>query len=205
MSSGLNSYPGKPLLGMRTRRTTCSSAFKVVTTGIALENGVTSMDRNWDVETEFVPPQTSDPIQNYGRSACGGTMAEVFYRSCNIPFARMATELGPQRMTDGVRSWGIGEKLPIDLPGGGEQLLRQRAAVRRPSSGPAAVVGHRRRSGNDLMVPPHMCMIAATVANGGGDEDTVIAATLKHDGTVITPTDQVWKQPITAATAATTG
>jgi len=206
----LNSYPGKPLLANAYQENYMpGSAFKVVTTGIALENGITNLDRDWPVETEFTPPQTSDPIQNYGRSACGGTMAEVFYRSCNIPFARMATELGPQRMTDGVRSWGIGEKLPIDLPGAVASsfcgnVLPCDADYFKDQLPLLAIGGFGQ--GNDLMVPLHMCMVAATVANGGRMMTPhVIAATLKHDGTVIsrTPTDQVWKQPISAATAAT--
>ena len=92
----LNNYPGKPLLANAYQENYMpGSAFKVVTTGIAMENGVTSLDRNWPSETEWVPPQTNDPIQNYGGKACGGTMTEVFYRSCNIPFAQLASELGP--------------------------------------------------------------------------------------------------------------
>ncbi len=206
----LNNYPGKPLLANAYQENYMpGSAFKVVTTGIALENGVTSMDRSWPSETEFVPPQTNDPIQNYGGKACGGAMAEVFYRSCNIPFAQMAIELGPQRMTDGVRTWGIGEKLPIDLPGAvassfcGNVLPCDAAFF--DNQLPLLAIGGFGQ-GNDLMVPLHMCMVAATVANGGRMMTPhVIAATLKHDGTVIsrTPTDQVWKQPISAATAAT--
>ena len=206
----LNGYPGKPLLTNAYQENYMpGSAFKVVTTGIALENGITNLDRNWPTETEFVPPQTNDPIKNYGGKPCGGTMAEVFYRSCNIPFARMATELGPQRMTDGVRSWGIGEKLPIDLPGAVASSfcgnVRACDAASFQDQLPLLAIGGFGQ-GNDLMVPLHMCMIAATVANGGRMMTPhVIAATLKHDGTVIsrTPTDQVWKQPISAATAAT--
>ncbi len=206
----LNSFPGKPLLANAYQENYMpGSAFKVVTTGIAIENGVTNMERGWASETEFIPPQTNDPIQNYGGSACGGSMAEVFFRSCNIPFAQMALELGPQRMTDGVRSWGIGEKLPIDLPGAVASSFCGNVL---PCDAPffedqlplLAIGGFGQ--GNDLMVPLHMTMIAATIANGGRMMTPhVVAATLKNDGTVITraPTDQVWKQPISAATAAT--
>ena len=206
----LNNYPGKPLLANAYQENYMpGSAFKVVTTGIAMENGVTNMERTWANETEFVPPQTDDPIQNYGGSSCGGTMAEVFFRSCNIPFAQMAIELGPQRMTDGVRSWGIGEKLPIDLPGAVassfcSNVLPCDAAFFEDQLPLLAIGGFGQ--GNDLMVPLHMCMVAATIANGGRMMTPhVVAATLKKDGTVIsrTPTDQVWKQPISAATAAT--
>jgi penicillin-binding protein A len=99
----LNAYPGKPLLANAYQeRYMPGSSFKVITTSIAFENGVTTLDRVWPSEREWTPPQTNDPIQNYGGSACGGTMVEVFYRSCNIPFAQMAVELGPERMVAGT-------------------------------------------------------------------------------------------------------
>lgn len=205
----LNNYPGKPLLANAYQENYMpGSAFKVVTTGVALENGVTSMDRSWPSETEWTPPQTNDPIQNYGGHACGGTMAEVFYRSCNIPFAQLASELGPQRMTDGVRAWGIGEKLPIDLPGAVASSFCGNVTPCDASffedNLPLLAIGGFGQ-GNDLMVPLHMCMIAATVANGGNMMTPhVIDATLKHDGTVIDRTEPtVWKTPISAATAST--
>jgi cell division protein FtsI/penicillin-binding protein 2 len=150
----LNSYPGKPLLANAYQeRYMPGSSFKVITTGIALENGVTSLDRSWPSETEWVPPQTTDPIQNYGGSSCGGTMTEVFFRSCNIPFAQMAVELGPERMVAGTQAWGIGERIPIDLPGAvassfgdGRGLRRPAAAARdrwlRPGQRPDGAAAH---------------------------------------------------------------
>ena len=205
----LNNYPGKPLLANAYQENYMpGSSFKVVTTGIALENGITSLDRNWPSEREWVPPQTENPIQNYGGSACGGSMSEVFFRSCNIPFAQLAVELGPQRMTDGVRAWGIGEELPIDLPGAVASsfcgnVLPCDAAFFKDQLPLLAIGGFGQ--GNDLMVPLHMCMVAATVANGGRMMTPhVVAATIRHDGTVMERTEpSVWKTPISAATAAT--
>ena len=93
----LNAYPGKPLLANAYQeRYMPGSSFKVITTSIAFENGVTSLDREFPSTTEYVPPQTTDPIQNFGGTACGGSMVEVFYRSCNIPFAQLAIEVGPR-------------------------------------------------------------------------------------------------------------
>ena len=205
----LNNYPGKPLLANAYQENYMpGSSFKVMTTGIALENGVTSLDRSFPIETQWVPPQTSDPIQNYGGHACGGTMVEVFYRSCNIPFAQLASELGPQRMTDGVKAWGIGEKLPIDLPGA---VASSFCGNVNPCDAsffndqlPLLAIGGFGQ-GNDLMVPLHMCMVAATVANGGKMMTPyVVDATLKHNGAVLQRTQpSVWKTPISPATAAT--
>jgi peptidoglycan glycosyltransferase len=198
----LNAYPGKPLLANAYQeRYMPGSSFKVITTGIAFENGVTDLDRVFDVETSFTPPQTTDPVQNYGGSACGGTMAEVFYRSCNIPFARMALELGPEKMVAGTQAWGIGEKIPIDLPGAVASSFGtvDDFADRLPL---LAIGGFGQ--GSDVMVPLHMAMVASTVANGGQMMTPhVVDVTRYHDDTVLErTTPSVWKTPISGDTAA---
>jgi peptidoglycan glycosyltransferase len=197
----LNAYPGKPLLtNAYQERYMPGSSFKVITTGIAFENGLDSV---FGVETAYTPPQTTDPVQNYGGSACGGTMAEVFFRSCNIPFARMAIELGPERMVAGTQAWGIGEKIPIDRPGavassfGTVDDFTDRLPL-------LAIGGFGQ--GSDVMVPLHMAMVASTVAYGGEMMTPhVVDVTRYHDGTVLERTEpSVWKTPISADTAART-
>ena len=203
----LNNYPGKPLLANAYQENYMpGSSFKIITTGIALEDGVTNLDRKFPTETAWVPPQTTDPIQNYGGHSCGGTMAEVFYKSCNIPFAQMAVELGPERMIAGTRAWGIGEKLPIDLPGAVASNFENTGSqpIDFGNNIPLLAIGGFGQA-NDKMVPLQMCMVAATVANGGQMmQPYVVDATLEHDGTVLSKTTPtVWKTPITAGTAST--
>jgi penicillin-binding protein A len=199
----LTNYPGKPLLANAYQeRYMPGSSFKVVTTGIAFENGVTSMERRFPVEREWVPPQTNDPIQNYGGTACGGTMTEVFFRSCNIPFAKMAIELGPQAMVDGTKAWGIGERIPIDLPGAAASDFGEVEDF--VDSLPLLAIGGFGQ-GSDVMVPLHMAMVAGAVANDGEMmRPYVVDRTLYHDGGTLTQTQpQVWRTPITPATAET--
>ena len=113
----LQNAPGDPLLaGAYQQRFMPGSTFKVITTGIGIEAGVIDRTTQFVRESEWVPPQTTNPIQNYRGSTCGGDLPEVFRRSCNIPFAQTAISLGPDRMVAGVDAWGIGEELPIDLP-----------------------------------------------------------------------------------------
>ena len=200
--------PGKPLLANAYQENYMpGSAFKIVTTGIALEAGITSMDRSWPDEKEWLPPDTNDPVQNYGGKSCGGSMAEVFYRSCNIPFAQLATELGPEAMTDGVKKWGIGDKLPIDLPGAAASSFCGNVTPCDASffanQLPLLSIGGFGQ-GNDLMVPLQMCMIASAVANGGRMmKPYVVDSTYDHAGKVLEHTQpSVWKTPISAATAA---
>ena len=113
----LENFPGDPLLANAyQQRYMPGSTFKVLTTGIALHDGVINLDTVFPDESEFVPPQTTDPIENFEGTTCGGDLTEVFARSCNIPFAKIALDLGVDRMLAGVAEWGVGEPLPIDLP-----------------------------------------------------------------------------------------
>ena len=199
----LNAAPGKPLLNNAYQeRYMPGSSFKVITTGIAFENGATSLDRVFATESEYLPPQTTDPVQNYGGKACGGTMVEVFFRSCNTPFARLAIELGPDKMVAGTKLWGIGEPIPIDLPRAASSSFGEVADFTQQL--PLLAIGGFGQ-GSDAMVPLHMAMVAATVANDGAMmAPHVIDATLDHAGRVLERTQpSVWKTPISVATADT--
>jgi len=203
----LNNYPGKPLLANTYQeRYMPGSSFKIITTGIALENGIISLERSWANETEWLPPQTTDPIQNYGGRECGGSMAQVFYRSCNIPFAQMAVELGPELMVQGTRAWGIGEPIPFDLPNPASSNFENSGGDPIDFANNLPLLAIRGfGQANDAMVPLHMCMVAGTVANGGRMmQPYTIQSYLDHDGNVLQRTNpQVWKTPISPATAAT--
>jgi peptidoglycan glycosyltransferase len=176
------------------------STFKVLTTGVAFDDGVLSLESFFPDEREFVPPQTDNPIENYGGSVCGGDMATVFARSCNTPFARTALELGAQRFEDGIARWGVGETIPIDLPGAAASTIGDFTDIDQ-NLPLLAIRGFGQN--DDQMVPLHMAMVAATVANGGEMmKPYVVDTELDHDGNVIHRTQpEVWKRPISRETA----
>ncbi len=197
----LQNEPGSPLLAQAYQeRFMPGSTFKVITTGIALESGIADLDTVFPDEREWVPPQTNDPIQNYNGSLCGGDLATVFARSCNIPFAKLATLLGPDAMVAGTEAWGIGESLPIDLPrpaastfGNTDDLDQELPLLAIRGFGQSEV----------QMVPLHMAMVAATVANGGQMmAPYAIESTYDEEGRVLDETrPEVWKTPISPQTA----
>lgn len=197
----LQNEPGSPLLAQAYQeRYMPGSTFKVMTTGIALESGIADLATVFPDEREWVPPQTDDPIQNYNASLCGGDLATVFARSCNIPFAKLATLLGPEAMVAGTDAWGIGEPLPIDLPrpaastfGDTENLAQELPLLAIRGFGQSEV----------QMVPLHMAMVAATVANSGQMmAPYAIESTYDQEGRVLDETrPEVWKTPISPQTA----
>ena len=199
----LENFPGDPLLANAyQQRYMPGSTFKVLTTGIALDDGVVNLESVFPEEREFLPPQTTDPIENFEGTLCGGDLTEVFSRSCNIPFAKIALELGVDRMLAGVAEWGVGEPLPIDLPrpvastfGSTADLGQQLPILAIRGFGQSEV----------QMVPLHMAMVAGAVANGGQMmKPYVVDATLDHDGALLDRTEpEVWKTPISPETALT--
>lgn len=199
----LQNADGNPLLSAAyQQRFMPGSTFKVITTGIGLEDGIIDLTTEFPRETEWVPPQTDDPIQNYRGSQCGGDLAEVFRRSCNIPFAQIAVALGPDPMVAGTETWGIDSNVPIDLPRpaastfGDTTDLDQKLPL-------LAIRGFGQNE--DQMVPLHMALVAATVANGGEMmEPYVVEATFDHEGNGLNRTSpDPWLRPISGATAAT--
>jgi peptidoglycan glycosyltransferase len=176
------------------------SVFKIITAGIALENGVVDLSSTFPDESEFVPPQTRDPIQNFEGTTCGGDLSEVFARSCNIAFARIALEIGPEAMIAGTQAWGLEEPVPIDLPRPAASTFGDTTEL--DQNMPLLAI--RGFGQNEVqMVPLHMAMVASTVANGGRMmAPYVVDATLDHQGRVLERGEpQVWKTPISPENA----
>lgn len=198
----LNAYPGKPLLANAYQeRYMPGSTFKIVTTATGIEDGLLTFDSFWPDERSYTPPQTTNPIENYGGEVCGGDLRTVFRRSCNTPFARTAVELGAEKMVAGTKAWGIGEPIPFDLPGGAVSHFGEVADF--ADAIPKLAI---RGFGQDeaSIVPLQMAMFASTVANGGVMmKPYVVDATLDHAGKILTQTvPSAWKTPISPNTAA---
>lgn len=200
----LQNDPRKPLLNNAYQeRYMPGSTFKVVTTTIGLETGILTLDTKFKNEKAWVPPNTKKPIRNYGKKVCGGDLAEVFRRSCNIPFARTAVRIGPDLMMNGVNRFGFDENIPFDLPGAAASTFGGTAASFTDSLALLAIHGFGQ--GQVQVTPLHMAMIASAVANGGRMmKPFVINDTRTRAGTTISSTTPaMWKTPMTPTTAAT--
>ena len=199
----LNALPEKPLLANAYQeRYMPGSTFKVVTTTIALENGAVTPETPFAVEESYTPPQTTDPIENYGGSSCGGVFTEVFARSCNTPFARLAIQLGAEKMVEGAEKYGLNDAVAFDLP----RPAKSHFGTVDEFADNLPLLAIRGFGQNEVALTPlQMAMIAATVANGGVMlRPHVVDATLDHDGNVLDRTEpQIYRRPMREATAAT--
>jgi len=200
----LQTDAAKPLLANAYQeRYMPGSTFKIVTTTVGLETGKIDLMSVFKNERAWIPPNTKKPIRNYGKKVCGGDLAEVFRRSCNIPFAQTAVAIGPDLMVNGANRFGFDERIPFDLPGAAASTFGGTAADFADSLALLAIHGFGQ--GQVQVTPLHMAMIAGAVANGGVMmKPHVIDSTLTHNGTVMNTTSpEVWKTPMSPATATT--
>ena len=179
------------------------STMKIVTTAIGFDTGLLTLDRTFKDERSWLPPNTTKPIRNYGKKLCGGDVAEVFRRSCNIPFAQLAVEIGPDQMVNGMARFGFEERVPFDLPGAAASTFGGLAKDFADSLALLAIHGFGQ--GQVQISPLHMAMMSSSVANGGRMmEPHIVDRTLTRAGTVISQTNaEMWKTTMAPATAAT--
>ena len=193
----------KPLLANAyAERYMPGSTFKVVTTAIGFDTGALSMMSVFKNERQWLPPNTTKPIRNYGKKVCGGDMAEVFRRSCNIPFAQTAVAIGPDGMVNGSNRFGIDDRIPFDLPGAAASTFGGTAKDFADSLALLAIHGFGQ--GQVQITPLHMTMITSSVANAGQMmKPFVVRETRTQSGTpIVATTPSVWKTPMSATTAA---
>ncbi|MFZ9393610.1 MAG: peptidoglycan D,D-transpeptidase FtsI family protein [Ilumatobacteraceae bacterium] len=198
----LNADERKPLLANAYQeRYMPGSTFKIVTTTVGLETGALNDLSVFEDSRSWTPPDTKKPIRNYGKKVCGGDLAEVFRRSCNIPFAQTAVTIGPSLFVNGVNKFGFDEEMPFDLPGAAWSTFGGTAAEFDDSLALLAIHGFGQ--GEVQVVPMHLALIAAAVANNGAmPAPYAVADTRTAKGTVISATKpRTWKTPMAAGTA----
>ena len=97
------------------------STFKIVTAAAALEEGTYDVDSQVPSGATWQAPQTSGEqnlIDNEGRSGCNP--AEIAFetamaQSCNTAFAKMAVEVGPERLRETAEAFGFNGDYLADL------------------------------------------------------------------------------------------
>ncbi|RHW25931.1 penicillin-binding protein 2 [Nocardioides immobilis] len=97
------------------------STFKVVTAAAAIENGLYSSDDNVPSGATWQTPGTtgeSNVIDNEGRFQCSPeevSFLTAMAYSCNTAFAKMAVELGPEKMREQAEAFGFNSDYLNDL------------------------------------------------------------------------------------------
>ncbi|TYL54987.1 penicillin-binding protein 2 [Nocardioides sp. BGMRC 2183] len=99
------------------------STFKIVTAAAAIENGLYQVGDNVPSGAAYQLPGTTgeqNVVDNEGRYLCDAeevSFETAMAQSCNTAFAKMAVELGPEKMRETAEAFGFNSDYLLDLPG----------------------------------------------------------------------------------------
>ena len=176
----LNADADKPLLALSHQELFLpGSSFKIVTASAALENGF-GPESQWPNPHRLTLPLTNEQLQNFGDDHCNGgssriTLIEAFEESCNVTFAEVGLELGPERLAAQARAYGLCGTLPPERTTCDGQLIDfelpfQNGRFPEPSyfeQNDPLLAFSAIGLDNDLVNPMQMALMASAVANGG--------------------------------------
>lgn len=151
------------------------STFKVVTASAALEEGLVSIDDEFDCEMGgmWIDGRRIRDHHPYGIL----TMPQVLTKSSNVGTIKIGYRVGVERLHDYIRRFGFGTKTGVNLPGEIRGLVRP---LERWSSASLASLSMGQEIG---VTAVQMASLFGTIANGGVRVRPRIVRAIRESGT----------------------
>lgn len=140
------------------------SAFKIVTAAAALDTQTADSQTSFIDQASWQIPGGSFAIVNPGNAPCGNApevnLLTSFVLSCNLAFAELALDMGPEILQGYATAFGFGVEMEFPLYAPTPLFGAER-------SSDAALVASAGAGRLALSSPLHMAAVAGAVANGG--------------------------------------
>jgi len=172
------------------------STFKILTSSIALDLGVTNVNEGFYCSGKVTVDGST--VRCWGNPHGAETMRQGLQNSCNPVFVELGLRIGVERYYDYLDAFGIGSPTGVDIEGESAGIRIARDRVKRVDM---ARIGF----GQSVAVTPLQLITAACAAVNGGRlmKPYVVARINAADGEVIEENHpQVVSRPISEATSA---
>lgn len=173
------------------------STFKLITTAIALEDGVTNPKENFVCTGSYMVAGTKLSCWRSYRPHGSQTLIQAVQNSCNPVFIQLAQRVGIDSYYDYLGKFGLTEKTGIDFPGEGGNILQNKE-----TAGPVGLA--TMSYGHGIAVTP-ISLVGAVSAWGNEGmlmQPRLVKALLDQDGNVIeTIKPQAVRQVVSKETA----
>ena len=173
------------------------STFKLLTTAMSLEEGLTSSEETFTCTGSINVSGTTLRCWRYQNPHGTQTLEEAVGNSCNPVFATLAQRLGIDTFYDYLETFGITEKTGIDFPGEGTSILQNEE-----TAGPVgiATMGY----GQGVAVTPIQLITAISSLGNEGKlmQPRLVKALVDEDGNTVKEFDtKVVRQTVSQSTA----
>jgi peptidoglycan glycosyltransferase len=176
------------------------STFKVVTAASAIDRGVVEPESVFqDAGSLTVEGRVIPEFNRPDESRTEWTVTEGLAYSLNVVFAQIGLAVGGEAYADSAHAFGIGRRIPFELPVAPGQLAQSDDAL----ANPVALADTAFGQGELLVTPLHMALVTCAIVNGGRvPRPILVDAVLKPDGSPGATTDTgTWARAISADTA----
>jgi stage V sporulation protein D (sporulation-specific penicillin-binding protein) len=173
------------------------STFKLLTTAIALEEGVTSLDDKFVCTGSIVVAGQKLKCWRSYRPHGEQTLVEAVGNSCNPVFVQLAQRIGYEKYFDYLELFGLREKTGIDYPGEGYAILQDEE-----TAGPVGLA--TMSYGQGIAVTPIQLITAVSALGNEGKlmQPRIVKELRDNDGNVIQQFDtKVIRQIISKETS----
>lgn len=156
------------------------STFKLLTTTIALESGVTYPNDHFVCNGYYMVAGTRIRCSKFPANHGAETLTEGVQNSCNPVFIQLAQRMGWDTYYNGLMKFGLGEKTGVDYPGEGENILQKKE-----TAGPVGLA--TMSFGQGIAVTPVNLLTAICAIGNGGNlmEPHLVKAMTDSDGNVV--------------------
>lgn len=160
-------YDGVYLDNVMSSTFTPGSIFKIVTSVCAIENIPDIYEQTFDCSSEFEIEGSKITCEH-----AHGTLGfkDAFAQSCNVAFAQIALQLGPDKLTETARELGFDMSFDVS----GIPVVKSSFDVSEAGDNQLAWAGIGQYE--DLVNPMHMALMCGSIANSGKLTDPAVVS-----------------------------
>ncbi len=161
-----NNAHGFPPLGLVATQQTFppGSSFKVITTSAAVIGRPDLVTKSYPQLGKVRFPTSGVDFFNFGKSVCGGNIAQMLPVSCDIGYALLGLDLGGPLLSATANAFGYNQIPPLDLPGVVKSYFPPASTFLTDIPGLAySAIGQKNVRTSALQ----NALVAAAIANGG--------------------------------------
>ena len=173
------------------------STFKLLTTSMALEEGVTTPSEKFTCTGYTQVADWTLKCWRYYQPHGTQTLEEAVGNSCNPVFIKLAQRVGSERFYDYLETFGVTNKTGIDFPGEGNSILQDEE-----TSGPVGLA--TMAYGHGVAVTPIQLITAISSLGNEGKlmQPRLVKALVNEDGDVVKEFEsKVVRQTVSKKTA----